>query len=555
MRAVSVLVPPPPGKRDGRSVGLDSAAPLTCAPNGATACERRAGPGDPLRARLLMPRRRDRCRSPLVSRRGGGYAVRFAPPASIPAVAPRDDPLAASHTSRMRSDTGTRRRRRSQRKSAAARSGGGKPRILPAEPVLMRQVEEQGQDALRVVSRLVRQGHQALLVGGCVRDLLVGRVPKDFDVATSAHPRQVRRLFRNGRIIGRRFRLVHVRYDDRVVEVATFRREPDPDEGERDGLLILEDNEYGTAEEDARRRDFTVNGLFLDPTQRQIIDYVGGLEDLDAGLLRTIGDPHVRMAEDPVRILRAIKFATRLAFRIEDATWQAMCDTAEELRRAAPPRVLEEILRLLRSGTALGAFRKLRSCGALAAVLPALDQHLGPPTGRSEEDAERAEAFWRLLEALDSEVQRGFEPSTPALIALLFHDIVERQANPATRTLPGEARDRIHVAAEVIEPLALEARLPRRDAGKARRIILQQPRFVAPNPRRFRPKLFCRSEDFEDAFTLFRLRARARGQGWDLVQSWEERWRLSLNISEEELAEERRASRKRPRRRRRRRGH
>ncbi len=157
-----------------------------------------------------------------------------------------------------------------------------------------------------------------------------------------------------------------------------------------------------------------------------------------------------------------------------------------------------------------------------------------------------------MLEALDSEVQRGFEPSTPVLIALLFHDVVERQSDPETRTLPGPPRDRIHVAAEVIEPLALEARLPRRDASKARRIILQQPRFVAPNPRRFRPKLFCRSEDFEDAFTLFRLRSRARGQGWDLVQSWEERWRLSRDLSEEEVEEERRASRRRRRPRRRR---
>src|SRR5687768_1007398 len=144
------------------------------------------------------------------------------------------------------------------------------------------------QDALRVVSRLARQGHEAFLVGGCVRDLLLGRRPKDFDVATAAHPRQVKRLFRNGRIIGRRFRLVHVVYGDHVVETATFRREPESLGGVDDDILITEDNEYGSAEEDARRRDFTINALFLDPLKGRILDWVDGLLDLDEKLLRTI---------------------------------------------------------------------------------------------------------------------------------------------------------------------------------------------------------------------------------------------------------------------------
>ena len=180
------------------------------------------------------------------------------------------------------------------------------------------------QDALRVISRLRRSGHEAYLVGGCVRDLMVGRAPKDFDVATDAHPRAIKRLFKNGRIIGRRFRLVHIHYGQHIVETATFRADPfsreTPEEEresdadgagapaereEPDDLLITEDNEFGTAEQDARRRDFTVNALFLDPLQHVIHDYVGGLTDLEAGLLRTIGDPLVRLAEDPVRILRA----------------------------------------------------------------------------------------------------------------------------------------------------------------------------------------------------------------------------------------------------------
>ena len=188
-------------------------------------------------------------------------------------------------------------------------------------------------------------------------------------------PRQVKRLFRNGRIIGRRFKLVHIVYGSHIIETATFRG--DPEEQDSDDLLITDDNTFGTAASDARRRDFTINGLFYDPFEREILDYVGGLEDLEDGVLRTIGKPRVRMAEDPVRILRAIKFATRLGFRIEDGTWEAMCLHAPELVRSAPPRVLEEILRILRSGTALGAFRMMRACGALQALLPLVDAFLG----------------------------------------------------------------------------------------------------------------------------------------------------------------------------------
>ena len=243
--------------------------------------------------------------------------------------------------------------------------------------------------ALRVVERLQDHGHAAFFVGGCVRDLLIGRVPKDFDVATSARPRDVSRLFGNGRIIGRRFKLVHIRYGTKIIETATFRAEPREAAGDGD-LLIREDNEYGTAGEDARRRDFTVNGLFLDPTSDEILDYVHGLEDLDDRVLRTIGDPFVRLAEDPVRIMRAIKFATRLDFHIHQDTWDAMCEQAAQLERSAPPRVLEEILRLVRSGSALGAFRMMRDCGALEVLLPDLADYLGPRPTSDPRDKDRA---------------------------------------------------------------------------------------------------------------------------------------------------------------------
>jgi poly(A) polymerase len=403
-----------------------------------------------------------------------------------------------------------------------APSRGASPRIVPATKFPEDALD---QDALRVVSRLQRQGFEAYLVGGCVRDLLLGRSPKDFDVATAAHPRQVKRSFHNGRIIGRRFRLVHITYGDHIIEVATFRREPEMREGEAEDLLIVEDNVFGTAEEDARRRDFTINALFLDPARRRIIDYVGGLEDLDGGLLRTIGDPHVRLAEDPVRILRAVKFATRLGFRIEERTWAAMNDLAPELGRSAKPRVLEEILRLLRSGTALGAFRMLRACGALHVILPQVDEYLGPRDDPNPAVHDRADSYWRLLEALDADVHAGNQPAVPVCIAAVFLRIIEREFDPATRTLPGPApEDLLTVTGEVLEPFAALARLPRRECARARRIIVQQRRFTQPASKRFRPQAFLRADDFREALDLFRLRSMAWGQGWDVYEAWVDRF-------------------------------
>src|SRR5450755_3811457 len=213
-------------------------------------------------------------------------------------------------------------------------------------------------DAAKVVKRLTRAGYEAYLVGGAVRDLLIGRSPKDFDVATSAHPTDVRRLFRNSRIIGRRFRLVHVIFQDMIVEVSTFRREPEnrPSEDTED-LLVTDDNTFGSPLQDARRRDFTINGLFYNIADFSVIDYVGGLEDIEARRVRVIGDPDVRFREDPVRMMRAIEFASRLGFEIEPATYDAIFRHRAEILKASAPRVSEEILELLRRGWSQGAFR------------------------------------------------------------------------------------------------------------------------------------------------------------------------------------------------------
>src|SRR4051812_9386531 len=225
-------------------------------------------------------------------------------------------------------------------------------------------------DADRVVRKLTRAGHKAYLVGGCVRDLLVARKPKDFDVATSATPNEIKATFRNCRIIGRRFRLAHVFFGSKIIETSTFRANP-RDEDDHD-LLIRRDNVFGTETEDARRRDFTINGLFYDVEREEVIDHVGGLADLDAKLVRTIGDPDIRFQEDPVRILRAIKFAARLDFGFERGTWNALLRWRGEISKCAPPRLLEEIHRLLRGGAARRSFELLVETGVLAVLSPYL---------------------------------------------------------------------------------------------------------------------------------------------------------------------------------------
>jgi poly(A) polymerase len=230
------------------------------------------------------------------------------------------------------------------------------------------------QQAAFVVKRLRAKGHEAYLTGGCVRDLLLGRKPKDFDVATSAKPQEVKSAFRNCRLIGRRFLLAHITFPGgKIIETATFRANPlDELEDLPEDLLVKRDNVYGNLEDDARRRDLTVNGLFYDPVAGKVIDHVGGRVDLGGRRISKIGDPDIRFQEDPVRILRAIKFATRLDFNVEEKTWEAMKSHAGELVRCAPARLLEELLRLLTSGHARRAFELCNNAGILDALLPEL---------------------------------------------------------------------------------------------------------------------------------------------------------------------------------------
>src|SRR5712692_10026707 len=271
-------------------------------------------------------------------------------------------------------------------------------------------------DAVKVVRRLRRAGFTAYLVGGCVRDLLLGMRPKDFDVATSAHPNQVKETFRNSRLIGRRFRLSHVFFrGGKIIEVSTFRANPLDEVADLpQDLLIRHDNVFGNAEEDARRRDFTINALFYDVDEGRVVDHVGGRGDLRGRLVRTIGNPDVRMREDPVRILRAIRFAAKCAFDVEPATLAAMKAHVHEIPRCAPPRVLEELLKLLRWGAARRCFELLHEVGALKILLPPVAAYL------EKKGSQEAERHLRALDALDGHVRVGEIPSDAVLLATLL---------------------------------------------------------------------------------------------------------------------------------------
>src|SRR3954463_4678539 len=311
------------------------------------------------------------------------------------------------------------------------------PATTPAEarkgPAEIRE-EWLDADAVKVVRRLKKAGFTAYLVGGCVRDLLLGMHPKDFDVATSAHPNQVKATFRNSRLIGRRFRLAHVYYKGgKVIEVSTFRANPlDELQDLPQDLLIRHDNVFGSAEEDARRRDFTINGLFYDVDEGRVIDYVGGKEDLRARLIRTIGNPDVRMREDPVRILRAIRFASKCAFQLEPETLAAMKAHVHEIPRCAPPRVLEEVLKLIRSGASRRSFELLREVGALRILLPPVAAYLEK---RGPEEAER---HLRALDALDGHVRVGEIPSDAVLLATLLAPLPRDRSRKGTPPKPSQ---------------------------------------------------------------------------------------------------------------------
>jgi poly(A) polymerase len=398
------------------------------------------------------------------------------------------------------------------------------PTIVPrsAHAISRRGIDS---NALKVLYRLHEAHYIAYLVGGSVRDLLLNRRPKDFDIGTSAHPHQVKKLFRNCWIIGRRFRLAHVKFGAQTIEVATFRRQVEPSEltveteaaGAIEGpiengadaipaahgdhrpadRLIHRDNTYGTPEEDAFRRDFTVNALFYDIGTFSIIDYVGGLADLEAGLIRSIGDPMVRFLEDPVRMLRAVVLSARLQFTMDTPILEAIAVQRHEIARSAPARLIEEYYKILRSGHAQDAMRHLRATKLLNEITPEL--------------ADAPEPFWQSMAAIDRYRAR-FEAAPDTLTNAIL---------AGTLLVPvGLAGRRQRYSADPLERRVELGMLPiaRRDVERLQHILSLQARLLDLRaPLRAQKALLHRST-LDEALTWLEI----HGDRPDVVAHWRE---------------------------------
>lgn len=372
------------------------------------------------------------------------------------------------------------------------------------------------ESALKVLYRLKSAGYESYLVGGGVRDLLLGREPKDFDVATNARPEEVRALFRNCRIIGRRFRLAHVQFGREIIEVATFRANRPVAQvagSASENGRILRDNTYGTLEEDALRRDFSVNALYYDIRDFSVRDYVDGLADLHAGVLRLIGDPATRFREDPVRMLRAARFAAKLGFRVHPDTAAPIAELAPLLADIPPARLFEEILKLFLYGFGAQAFEHLRRYGLFARLFPRTD-----PLLDTEEQGFPHTFISRALASTDTRVSED-KPVTPAFLfaALMWEPVRQRAAELETAgTRPAEA---LHQAADelVFEQVAHVA-LPRRFATPMIEIYQMQPRFLQREGKR--PSRFLAHPRFRAAYDFLMLRAEAGEVDAELAGWW-----------------------------------
>ena len=403
--------------------------------------------------------------------------------------------------------------------ASSATGADSQPRIIsrPEHNVSRAQISN---NALKVLYRLRDAGYQAFLVGGGVRDLMLGREPKDFDIATDAHPEDVRRLFRNCRLIGRRFRLAHVYFGRDIVEVATFRASEDDLDADEEALLlkddegrILRDNRYGNIEDDIWRRDFTANALYYNIADFSIWDYAGGVDDIRAGLLRLIGDPEARYREDPVRLLRAVRFAAKLGFRVEPASEAPLRPLAPLLESVPPARLFDEVLKLFLGGHAVPSYELLRRYGHFAQLFPAVDALL---------DSEGGEPYRALLlETLENTDQRVAEdePVTPVFLfcALLWGPVQLR-----ARQLEAEGESPIQAlllaADEVADRQQRHVAVPRRITTPMKEMMVMQLRLQKTRGRRVlgmlaRPR-------FRAAYDLLCLRARVGDADPALAEFW-----------------------------------
>ena len=417
-------------------------------------------------------------------------------------------------------------------------------------------------NAVRVLYRLKEQGYYAYLVGGGVRDLLLGREPKDFDVATDATPGEIKKIFRNCRLIGRRFRLAHIHFHTEVIEVATFRSstvpEPEPEalsEQEpaiaaampgaepqdaslpeaadtmpagklqprprpprllktEDGM-ILRDNVFGTPEEDALRRDFTVNALFYNIADFSVVDYVGGMVDLRRGLIRTIGDPLVRFTEDPVRMVRAVRFAAILGFEIEEKTRSALLELKDRVALASPSRMYEEVQKLLLLGEAEKTYQLLRTTGLFGVIFPRLNEWVD-----TEHDGFPHIWIGKAFEWVDRCVQTGRQVQPHILFALIFGQYLEERAARirASGAAPLDAITR--AVAEAMTEQVQRVQIPRKIALTMRDIYWNQQRFQRRDGKY--PRYFLRRPGFEEAFEYLTFMSEVTGEKKEVVGWWKE---------------------------------
>ncbi len=410
------------------------------------------------------------------------------------------------------------------------------PCMSPVKPVIIPRSSHPisrgmlSPNALRVLYRLRDNGFIAHLVGGCVRDLLLGREPKDFDVATDATPGQIKRLFRNCRLVGRRFRLAHLHFADEIIEVSTFRSSL-PEDSDREGAqaeergrpprhlkseegMVLRDNVFGTPEQDALRRDFTVNALAYSIADFSIIDHAGGMEDLRKGVIRTIGDPRVRFTEDPVRMLRAVRFAAMLGFSVETATWEALLGQSDAIAMASPPRLYEEVLKLFLLGEGEKSYQLLRRTGLFAALFPRFSAWL-----ESETDGFPHTRVGEALDRIDSRIQGGEKVPPQLLLALMFGQYLEEKGERFRErgAQPQQATDL--AVAELLEELAPTVQIPNRVGVLARTILSCQVRFRKMPGRH--PLSFIRRPGFAEAFDYLCITGDITGESREFRGWWE----------------------------------
>jgi poly(A) polymerase len=383
--------------------------------------------------------------------------------------------------------------------------------------------------AIKVLYKLKDSGHISYLAGGGVRDLLLGQNPKDFDVVTDATPNQVKKIFRNSRLVGRRFRLAHVLFRGEFIEVSTFRSnaadDPQKTNGndhhfkEKDGL-ILRDNIWGTPEQDAKRRDFTINALFYNIADFSIIDYLGGLEDLNNKIIRVIGDPDQRFTEDPVRMIRAVRFAAKLGFDIEASAAASIKNNAEKMAHAAPARLYEEVQKLFLSGHSVRVLELLQELG--------LFEHLFPELGswyRESENENGSHWFTQTCAQLDRWCAAGLKIHPALFFALFFGVYHEHKAQKLIdqNMAPTEA---LQVATyEHLRQLCDRITIPKFESSRIAQIMMLQPRFAKNNEKNICKTM--RHENFTDAFLYFKFAAKTLSRDAELVEFWNKRRKRS----------------------------